>query len=141
MIPHWAPTILDGHAHYGRPRKPSRLIMVYFVHTAMACLGTLADQVAEGIGPTASPILLADVYMVRLRSNLPFPHDDTTIITDKHMSKPRRRREPSCLTCTCHAIYMNSLETQRLTGRLVLTDSYVHKSYVRLQSVLTSCGP
>jgi len=76
MIPHWAPTILDGHAHYGRPRKPSRLIMVYFVHTAMACLGTLADQVAEGIGPTASPILLGEYQPFFVQSGNEETFDD-----------------------------------------------------------------
>ncbi|KAF2130518.1 hypothetical protein P153DRAFT_219855 [Dothidotthia symphoricarpi CBS 119687] len=27
MIRHWAPTILDGYAYYGRPQKPRRLIL------------------------------------------------------------------------------------------------------------------
>lgn len=58
MIPHWAPTILDGYAYYGRPQKPRRLIFsaTFYVHTSVAELRLTTQSVCYS--PTACEMSL-----------------------------------------------------------------------------------
>jgi hypothetical protein len=48
MIPHWAPTIHDGYAYYGRPQKPRRLILV--PHQVIAKISARALLTASSCG-------------------------------------------------------------------------------------------
>jgi hypothetical protein len=58
MIPHWAPTILDGYAYYGRPQKPRRLIFsaTFYVHISVAELRLTTQSVCYS--PTACKMSL-----------------------------------------------------------------------------------
>lgn len=53
---------------------------------------------------------------VRLRSLPLLPNDEPTTIKDKHMSKLRRRREPSSLMRDSIAYSMHNLEMRQLTS-------------------------